>query len=133
MATTFASQTITVRIARDWREVYDFLSIPDNFPRWASGLGASLEQINGHWIATGPQGQVTVRFSAANHFGVLDHQVMLPSGSEVAVPMRVIANHTGSEVMLTLFRLPTMSDAAFAADADWVRRDLETLKTLLET
>ncbi|WP_225308522.1 hypothetical protein [Hypericibacter terrae] len=54
-------------------------------------------------------------------------------GVEILIPLRVVANGSGSEVALTLFRLPGMSDEKFAADADWVRRDLERLKALLET
>jgi hypothetical protein len=46
--------------------------------------------------------------------------------------MRVIANGMDSEVMLTLFRVPGMSDEKFAADAQWVMRDLNRLKELLE-
>jgi hypothetical protein len=46
--------------------------------------------------------------------------------------MRVIANGAGSEVTLTLFRQPDMSDAKFAEDAEWVARDLRRLKDVLE-
>jgi hypothetical protein len=34
--------------------------------------------------------------------------------------------------MLTLFRVPGMNDEKFAADAQWVMRDLNRLKDLLE-
>ena len=39
---------------------------------------------------------------------------------------------TGTEVQFTLFRVPGMNDEKFAADADWVVRDLNKLKELLE-
>jgi hypothetical protein len=73
-----------------------------------------------------------VRFSPRNDYGVVDHWVFLPTGQMVAIPLRVIANGNGSEVTLTLFRLPEMDDATFARDADWVRRDLTRLKDVLE-
>ena len=44
-----------------------------------------------------------------------------------------VANGDGAEVTLTLFRLPSMDDAAFEADAAAVEKDLGALKTLLET
>lgn len=50
---------------------------------------------------------------------------------EVYIPLRVIRNGDGAEVMLTLFRQPEMSDTKFAADAKWVARDLQALKTLV--
>jgi hypothetical protein len=46
--------------------------------------------------------------------------------------MRVIANGTGSELIFTLFRLSDMADEKFAEDAEWVLRDLNALKRLLE-
>jgi hypothetical protein len=46
--------------------------------------------------------------------------------------MRTVANGTGTEVLFTLFRVQGMSDEKFAADAQWVTRDLNALKALLE-
>jgi hypothetical protein len=63
---------------------------------------------------------------------VLDHTVTTPAGVEVYVPMRVLANGSGSEVIFTLFRLPDMSDAQYAEDMRLVERDLAALKDLLE-
>jgi len=132
MADTLESRTVTVRIARPPQEVYDFASVPANFPRWASGLARSLKNVNGEWIADAPEGQVRIRFTERNDFGILDHQVAVRPGVEIYIPMRVIANGTGSEVMFTLFRLPDMTDEAFERDAEWVARDLNALKALLE-
>jgi hypothetical protein len=84
------------------------------------------------WIAETPQGSVKVRFTERNSFGVLDHYVIPELGLEIYIPMRVISNGTGSEVLFTLFRLSEMSDDKFAEDAEWVKRDLNVLKQLLE-
>jgi hypothetical protein len=65
-----------------------------------------------------------VQFTGRNDFGVVDHFIYPAPGVEIYVPMRVIANGTGSEVIFTLFRLPEMSDEKFAEDAGWVARDL---------
>jgi len=46
--------------------------------------------------------------------------------------MRVLRNNDGSEVVFTLYRRPGMSEQEFAGDAEWVKKDLEKLKTLLE-
>lgn len=73
-----------------------------------------------------------IRFVERNDFGVLDHYVTVAPGLEVYVPMRVLPNGSGSEVLFTVFRLPEMSDERFAEDAALVERDLKTLKTVLE-
>lgn len=73
-----------------------------------------------------------IRFAEKNDFGVLDHYVTPAQGVEVYVPMRVVPNGSGSEVIFTLFKTPEMSDKQFAEDAGMVERDLKTLKSVLE-
>jgi hypothetical protein len=74
-----------------------------------------------------------VRFTPPNPFGVLDHYVQPPGAPEIHVPMRLLQSNDACEITLTLFRQPTMTDAQFAADADWVRCDLAALQSLLES
>ena len=126
------ARKLSVSINRSAAEAYEFLSLPENFPRWASGLGKSLRQAGGDWIAETPEGPATVRFSERNSLGVLDHSVKLPGGTSVYIPLRVVAKADGCELVLTLFRQPDMSDEKFAADAEWVMRDLNAAKRILE-
>jgi hypothetical protein len=73
-----------------------------------------------------------VTFAEENKFGVLDHDVTLPSGVKFYNPMRVFPNNHGSELVFTVYRRPDGSDQEFANDANAVERDLAKLKTLLE-
>ena len=126
------SKTISVSIYRDPRDVYEFVSDPANLPKWAAGLGSSIEKINDQWIASTPQGPAKIRFVDRNHFGVLDHYVTSAPGTKVYVPMRVVPNADGTELIFTLFRLPGMTDEKFAQDTMLVLTDLMALKNLLE-
>ena len=126
------SRNLSIYINRSVRVVYEFVSIPENFRLWASGLGKSLKKVKGEWYAETPDGPATIRFSERNEFGVLDHWVYLKPGVQIYIPMRVIQNGSGSELIFTLQRLHDMSDEKFAADAEWVMRDLTSLKSLLE-
>lgn len=128
----FETRMITVSIDRPAAEVYAFAHRPESFPQWAAGLGAGLSRDGDRWIARGPEGDVQVRFSPENAYGVLDHWVTLANGTEISIPLRVVANGDGAEVTLTLFRLPPMDDAAFERDARTVAQDLAKLKSLLE-
>ena len=132
MSAIFESRTVSISIDRPLEQVYAFLAQPENFRQWASGLGASLQEIAGGWRADTPEGPVTLRFTAPNAFGVLDHYVVLANGDEIYVPLRALANGDGCEIVFTLFRQPAMTDEKFAADSAWVARDLQTLKSLLE-
>lgn len=128
----FKSQHISVSINRPPDQVYEFASNTENLPGWAAGFGGSIKNVNGDWIAKSPMGRVKVKFAEKNKFGILDHDVTLPSGAKFYNPMRVFPNNDGSELIFTLYRRPDMSDQMFDEDAEAVKRDLEKLKTLLE-
>jgi hypothetical protein len=128
----FEVRHVSVSINRSPRDVYQFVSNMENLPRWASGLGSTIQNVGGEWLADSPMGRITIRFADRNELGVLDHDVILESGTSVHNPLRVVPNGSGSEVTFTLFRLPDVSEDKFAEDAKWVQKDLNTLKRLLE-
>ncbi len=126
------SKTITISIERDPQAVYDFVSNPANLPKWAKMFCQSIEVIGQDWVATTPQGPVKIGFAPRNEWGILDHSVSPSPEVEILVPMRVVENGEGSEVIFTLFRQPGMSDLSLKNDAAWVERDLAELKRVLE-
>ena len=77
-------------------------------------------------------GTLAIRLATPNNLGVLDHYLTPAGGEPIYVPLRVVANGSGSELLFTLFRLPRVSDADYAADAALVRQDLCSLQELLE-
>jgi hypothetical protein len=129
---TYQVRHISVSINRPPNEVYSFVSNPENLPKWATGLGGSIVQVQGEWIADSPMGKIRIKFAEKNTFGVLDHEVVLESGVRIENPMRVIANGEGSEIFFSLIRQPEMSDEKFEEDAKWVEKDLKILKSLME-
>lgn len=125
------SRTISVTINRNWKDVYEAFWRPKDFQKWASGLSkSSLTKDGDTWKAEGPEGSIRIRFTEHNDLGVMDHYVIASKGSEIYVPLRIIQNGDGAEVLLTLFRQQDMSTDKFIADAEWVERDLLTLKAL---
>jgi hypothetical protein len=132
IAAMLSSKTLSISIRCDPGKVYAFASNPGNLPKWAKGLGTSVKKHGADWIVDTPQGPVKVRFADKNTFGVLDQYVTTASGAEVYVPLRVLSNGPGSEVIFTLFRSPEMSDEKYAGDMKLVEQDLRTLKDILE-
>lgn len=133
MSTSAGSRTLSVFIACEPEAIAQFVSDPLNLPRWAKAFCIAVHRSGTEWKVQTPQGIVTVCFVPPNSYGVLDHYVRLPSGQEVYVPMRVLANEKGSEVLFTLLRLPGMSDTQFEEDAAMVEEDLRTLKAVMES
>jgi hypothetical protein len=129
------SQHISISIDRPAVRVYDFAADPLNLPKWAAGLaGSRVEQDGDLWFTESPMGRVTFTFAPRNDFGVLDHDVTLPSGARVHNPLRVISDgRDACEVIFTLRQGPETTEEEFKRDADAVARDLATLKSRLET
>jgi hypothetical protein len=130
---TVQSRHLSERIGRSAQEVYNYASDPANLPRWAPGLGDSVEQVDGQWFVDTLDGRVHLAFAPRNDLGVLDHYVTLNSGEVIYVAMRVIADEGGSEVLFTLRRRQGMTAAEFEADAAAVIADLARLKNILES
>lgn len=129
---TSESWHVSERIDRPVGEVYAYASNPANLPLWAPGLGNSVAEVDGHWFVDTPAERVRFAFAPRNDLGVLDHYLTLESGEVIYVPMRVIADGTGSEVVFTVRRRPGMTDAEFKADGAAVAADLVMLKRVLE-
>jgi len=132
MVALLKSRTLSVSINCDPKKLYEFVSNPENLPKWAKMFCRSIKKSNGGWIVETPQGPVNVRLSKRNDFGILDHYVSPAPGVEVFVPMRVVPNGSGSEVLFTVFQPGDMSDEKYAEDIRWVEQDLHHLKSIME-
>lgn len=114
-------------------KVYAYASDPEKLPSWAAGLALGAVTRSGSTlIVDSPMGRVSVRFTPPNAFGVLDHDVTLPSGETVTNPVRVLPHPEGCEIVFTV-RQRDLSDAEFDRDTEAVAADLTRLKSLVET
>lgn len=128
------SITLSTSIQRPASEVYDYMRDPAHLTTWAAGLALSVKEKIGQdtYLIETPNGEATVRFTEENKFRIMDHWVKQGPDPEVYIPIRILENGKGSEVIFTLFRLPGMTDERFAQDKQAVQKDLATLKKLLE-
>lgn len=129
------ARTLGASIDAPAADVYAFVADPRRLPEWATGLGTTPTPLpDGAWRVETPAGPMRVVFAPTNEFGVVDHVVtpLTGGGPAVDVPLRVVPNGSGSEVMIMLFQQPGMSDTQYAADAALVQADLDRLKHALE-
>ena len=131
-AATPASLHVSQRVRCSAAAAYAFARDPANLSQWAAGLGGPVEQVDGQWRVASPAGDVLLDFAPENDLGVLDHTVVLPDGTSVHNPMRVLPDGDGCEVVFVLRRQPGMTDDDLDRDAAAVRQDLATLRDLLE-
>src|SRR3954468_18678120 len=132
MTRTHRAKTLTISIDRPVAEVYAFAAKVENLPRWATSFVRSVRKTPQGWIADTSEGAMGFEFAASNALGVLDQMVRPAPGIEILVPIRVVPNGDGAEVLFTLIQFPGMADEKFSRDLEMVQRDLKTLKTVLE-
>ena len=125
------SKTLTIFIDSKPGKVYSFVANLKNMPKWAKTFCRSIKKVNNDWVIETVQGPIKMRIAPVNDFRVLDHYVTVP-GAELFIPMRVVPNGTGSEVIFTIFQQPGMKDKQFANDIGLVKKDLATLKKVLD-
>jgi len=128
------SHTLNVQIARPLDEVYEFLLEPTNFGKWAYAGDAQMKYLGGRdWAVETSVGPRIIRFAERNSFGILDYFALLTADSPPhPIPMRVVANGEGTELIYTSFQRPGMSEAEWKSVIEWVTADLYALKSLLE-
>jgi hypothetical protein len=132
-ASGIVSRHVSTVIRRPAAEVYAFAAEPGNLSSWATGLSRGEVSVDGDTLLVdSPMGRVTVRFVVRNEFGVLDHDVTLPSGTTVTNPVRVLGHPAGSEVIFTVRQIE-LTDEQFEADIRTVEADLDRLKAILES
>lgn len=130
---TGEARTVSVTIERPPQTVYDYVADPATLPLWTF-FESITPAGDGRWTSTGPDGETAaIAFAPPNEFGVLDQDVEVAPGDVVHVPLRVVPNGPGSEVLFTAFRRPEYTDDDFDADVAVVRADLARLKELLES
>jgi hypothetical protein len=129
---TSDSRQLSVLISSPADEVYKYAADPANLPEWAPGLGTSVDQVDGQWFVETSMARVGFAFAPRNTYGVLDHEVTMPSGEVIYNPMRVTRNGSGSEVVFSLRRSSGMTDEEFERDAGLVAADLARLKARVE-
>jgi hypothetical protein len=126
-------KTLAVSIDRKPKEVYEYITNPENLSEWAKTFSYLVKKSeSGEWIVETPEGEMKIKYVEKNEFGVADHYIITPQGQEIYNPMRVFPNSTGCEVIFTIFQASGMSDVKFLEDAELVERDLKSLKDVME-
>ncbi len=126
------SRHVSRIIAASPEAVYAVASRPDLLHRWAAGLASTEVVPDGDRLrVSSPMGEISIVFAPVNPYGVLDHEVRLPSGEVVHNPMRVVVHPDGAEVVFTVRQL-AMTDAELDRDAGLVAADLDALAVLVE-
>lgn len=126
------STTLSISIQCEPKKVYAFMADPTHLPLWGKTFCRSVKKTDGEWVIETPQGPTKIRVAEKNDLGVVDYYLEPPSGGVAFVPMRVVPNSGGSEVIFTVFQLPHATEESYQNDIRLVKQDLKGLKQYLE-
>jgi hypothetical protein len=126
------TEVVHVSILAPRQEVISFLSDLTNWKTWAPWIHSVRRSSARDWTLETQAGPMKVHFVEPNALGVLDHEVTLASGVTVLNSMRVLANGSGSELVMVVFQSPEASTEEFERDVQAVRDDLARLKKVAE-
>ncbi len=127
------SHTLSISIARKPVDVARYVADPRNLPHWAGAFCKSVHPEGDRWIIQTDEGAFGLHFNASIEYGILDHVVEIAEDMQVYVPLRVVPNGEGSEVLFTLFRMPAMTEQRWENDLAMVKADLQRLKDVMES
>ena len=135
---TMETSTIAVTIEVPFEEVVSNLSNPLNHPTWAKEFfSGSVEEVaDDVYRVSVPMmgGPTSFRIASTPEFGVID-LYLAPEGAPFGdpLPVRVIPNGSGADVLWTLSRPSGLPTPAWIAGVDAMRRELAALKLQLES
>jgi RNA recognition motif-containing protein len=132
MKSTYRSKTLALTVACDATTVFNFVANPENLARWNRAFCRSLQRDGDGWRMETARGRVSLRFLRDDRAGILDQVISWPDGLEQLVPLRVIPNGAGSEVLMTVQQIPGLPDSDFQKQLSRADQGLRDLKRSLE-
>jgi hypothetical protein len=131
--TTQETRTLAVTIDAPFATVAADLAVPANHPEWGTEFfaGAARPGENGSVVVDVPMMGGPVRFKVESDVetGVFD-LYLAPLGAPYGppLPVRVVPNADGVDVLWTLARMPDTSDEQWQGGLDSMQRELVNLK-----
>ncbi len=120
------SRTITMSVSRKTGEVFDaILNSPPKIMPDAKQNG------DGSWSFSTPRGNANLKFKHNKTFGILDH-LYQDEENLWDVPMRVVPSGNESEVIITIVKPDTLTDAQFDERMKEINQLFENLKQIVE-
>lgn len=131
--TTMTTTTVSMTIDAPPHQVSEDLADAGSHPEWATEFfsGEADYQGDGTWRMTVPRmgGPVLFRIDGDTSRGVID-MYLAPEGAPFGppLPVRVVPNGDGADVLFTLARYPGQSDEEWNEGLESMRRELLNLK-----
>lgn len=129
--TMLPSNTQSAAVDAGPSELFDFLADPRNLPRWAVGFCRAIRSDGDRWVATTPQGEVSIRYVTNRDSGTIDFHISPAPAVEFTAFSRVLPNGDGAEYVFTQYQLPGMSADLFAGQIAALAEELHVVQSIM--
>jgi len=121
------SRTISINVKKKTGDTFDaILQIPPKM------MPDAKINNDGWWSFTGPFGKAKLKFNENKSLGVLDHQY-IDETSTWNVPMKVVSSGDSSEIVITLNKPGTLTDAQFDERVTEIIEMFNNMKKIIES
>ncbi|MFV2062098.1 MAG: hypothetical protein ACC726_01130 [Chloroflexota bacterium] len=134
--TTMTTETVAITIDAPLRQVATDLADPARHPDWATEFfSGPARKTDEDWVVPVPRmgGDARLKIEADVATGRID-MFLAPLGAPFGppLPVRVVPNGDGCDVLFTLARFPGQDDETWDSGLASMRRELEQLRALYE-
>lgn len=126
------SDTRSIYIDCDAHKVFKFTSNLENLPKWGSSVCKTVKKTDSGYMCESPMGEKKIRTVTDGKLGVIDQYLSLSRSDELMMPIRVIPNGSGAEVLCTMFQHSDLSDEKYEEQLSSMQMELDRLKDLME-
>jgi hypothetical protein len=126
------SDTRSVFVDCDSQKAFKFVSSLDNLPKWEPSVCTKVTKEGGQYLCDTPAGEHGIRAEANSSLGVIDRYLSLTRDEELMLPMRIIPNGSGCEVLSTIFHHSDISNDEYTRRVRLMEEELSSLKNILE-
>jgi hypothetical protein len=125
------ADTQTATLPCSAAQLFDFLSDPENLPRWAVGFCRGIRPNGDEWLVRTAHGEVGLRYVTDRALGVIDYHMSPAPGVEATAFSRVVPNGDGAVYVFTQLQPPGMPDGVFAGQATALTEELRVLEAVV--
>jgi hypothetical protein len=127
---TGPAETRSISIAAPPEAVLAVVGDPYRLPDWAPGFASAVEPDGDDWLIGSGDAQFAISVRVSAEHGTVD--LLRPDNATFGARMRVLHNHTGSELVFTLVFPAGVDHEVIRAQMETVEAELETVRTLVE-
>jgi Polyketide cyclase / dehydrase and lipid transport len=127
---TGPAETRSISIGASPEAVLAVVGDARRLPDWAPAFATAVEPEGDHWLIGSGDARFTIAVRVSAEHGTVDLQP--PDNATFGARMRVLHNHSGSELVFTLVFPAGVDPEAIRAQMATVEGELETVRTLVE-